>query len=498
MYIKLDPRQDEIILSALRRSLGKNFSNNNKNIFIVSPKNLEELEIPEKSKVIVLGNLKDCPIAQSIVGVSEKAVNIPNDLGACKPNLESNHTESSGKIHYDAHELTGRITPVLSTRPFVRFDFTDEWNNLGFGRITTDGDLWSVQPGIFANEGTAEIAKIISPDQPELGSYITLKDTENRSVLWCNRPAGTVDSTEWTVIELFLSDWRCEELPCLPSLLQAPFGYSAVCTMRLDCDEDIGSATNVFELYRELGIPFSLAVKTSLEMKDVDRNLIKSVIQSGGSILSHTHTHPFNWGATEEDVSREWLTSKNILETEFPEVKPLEYAVSPFHTNPTYAVQRLEKDGVKGLVTGIIHNDPEYMIGRAGYLPFTENKMISVSQQCMLHGDTYKLQNCTVDSYLQAFELLYAANGIFGYLDHPFSVRYQYGWDTHEQRLTAHRQFLAGIRKYPNVLFMNQNQCLDFVRKLSDAEINPDTSSDSSDPAEFKIAYRYKKKICSL
>ena len=29
-------------------------------------------------------------------------------------------------------------------RDFERFDFTDEWNNLGYGRITTDGSPFSI------------------------------------------------------------------------------------------------------------------------------------------------------------------------------------------------------------------------------------------------------------------------------------------------------------------------------------------------------------------
>ncbi len=390
---------------------------------------------------------------------------------ACPPcSSTEHHTESPAYVRYSAHPLLQDLSPALLHRPFTRFDFADEWNNLGFGRIRTDGSPWGVQGGITV-DGAVELAGMYIRDASGqsvyAGSYLTLLDTPAASILWCARPVGPADSTEWTIVERFLSDWRPDDLPCLPCLQQTPAGCRCLVTMRLDCDEDISSARDVFEWYAGEGIPFSLAVKTGLPMCPADLAMLEDVRAAGGTLLSHSHTHPYNWGATAEEALAEATASRQWFRDTWPHLPAPALAVSPFHSNPPYAMRALAQAGFQGVVSGIIHNDPEYLLGRAGIVPFADGALVSISQQSMLHGDCYRRQGNSVDVHVQAFEAQYAARGIFGYLDHPFSERYQYGWESKAQRLDAHRRLVGALRDRPDVWFWNQEQCFRFVRACS-------------------------------
>lgn len=386
------------------------------------------------------------------------------------------HTESKGFIRHSPHPLTEGLANGLRIRPFTRYDFTEEWNNLGFGRIRTDESIWGVHGG-YAPSGAVELSGLYLRQESGVdyaGSYLTLFDAPEYTCLWCARPAGPVDSTEWTIIERFISDWRAGDgFPCLPSLLSAPAGCSAIATMRLDCDEDISSARDVFEWYHSQGLPLSLAVKTSLPMRQADLAMLRDVHAAGGTLLSHSHTHPQDWGGTfaaareEAEASRQWFRD-NLPEAPVPDL-----AVSPFHTNPPCALQGVEAAGFTGVVSGIIHNDPEYMLGRAGMAPLTKG-LVTISQQSMLHGDCYAQQQETVDVHVQALDIQRAAGGIFGYLDHPFSERYQYGWADKAQRLAAHRALVQAIRERQDVWFWSQRQCFDFVQALMGISLRAD------------------------
>lgn len=385
---------------------------------------------------------------------------------ACTP--ADHHTESAGRVVYAAHPLTEGVAAPLRTRPFTRFDFTDEWNNLGFGRIRTDGSIWSIHDGCVPDDSAVELAGLYLQQGQEpryAGSYLTLLDTPERSCLWCARPVGPLDSTEWTIIERFISDWRADDMPCLPSLCSTPAGYAAIATMRLDCDEDISSARDVFEWYRAEGIPFSLAVKTCLPMTPAHLEMLRDVDASGGTLLSHSHTHPADWGGTFEAAKQEAETSRQWFRDNLPEAPVPDLAVSPFHTNPPCALQGIEAAGFTGVVSGIIHNDPEYLLGRAGIAPLTR-QLATISQQSMLHGDCFAQQQESVDVHVQALDIQRAARGIFGYLDHPFSERYAYGWSSKAQRLAAHAALVEAIRARTDVLFWSQRQCFDFLRML--------------------------------
>lgn len=489
-----------VLSAAFRRSLGHEpclISLEGCHIMLCGERSAWSPQAGFRGKAVVFGSPP--PQLLSALGLRRDRSLAPlENADACPPACgDAPYTESRGYVSYSPHGLMCGLAPSLRRRPFCRFDYADEWNNLGFGRIRADASHWGVAPG-YAPDGSVELGALRCSRENgpavHCGSYLTLHDSPKASVLWCARPVGPVDSTEWSIVERFLSDWRPDNMPCLPVLDQAPAGCHCLVTMRLDCDEAVASAQRVFDWYRDAGLPFSLALKTSLELAQEDRALLRAVSGAGGTILSHSHTHPLNWGATREEALEEARISRDRVAALGLGNTAAILAVSPFHTNAPTAVGALEEAGYQGFVGGIIHNDPEYLLGRAGVVPFTANDIVSISQQSMLHGDCYRRQGYTVDAHMQAFEAQYQARGIFGYLDHPFSARYQYDWASEEERLGAHAQLVHRIRSFAGAWFWPQQACFDFVRAL--AGVRPYVAADDrvfseTPPAREDITCRY-------
>ncbi|MDR1946792.1 MAG: hypothetical protein LBQ51_06465 [Desulfovibrio sp.] len=401
--------------------------------------------------------------------------------------------ESPGRISYTGHPLA-TASPVRD-RAFCRYDYA-EWNNLGFGAVRAGGDF-GVAGGIAADGAATLAAMSLKTQQGEdsLGPYLTLLDLPKASILWCARPVGPLDSVEWQVVERFFSDWRAGDLPCLPYLQQTPRGADCAATMRLDCDEAVASCRDLFELYLEEGVPFSVALKTGQDLNSADFALLRAIYASGGSILSHSHEHAQRWGVDRESVALDVRRSMQWFRENLPGVPVSRLAVSPFHSNPVYAVQGLEDAGIKGFVGGIIDYDPEFLLGRAGRAPFTE-KLLSISQQSMLHGDSYHNQGHSLAVHDLALSFQCRARGIFGYLDHPFSERYQYGWDSAGQRLAAHRQFIRAMKARESVVFLSQEECFSFVEALAAAQLgivrNGAVVATACSGCEWKLQYRFE------
>jgi len=404
---------------------------------------------------------------------------------------ESFHA-SSGLVVYGNHPLA-KASP-LRCRPFRRYDYA-EWNNLGYGAIATDDGPFAAVPGFRADDDQELAGLTVAGEDESLGSYLAVKEEKRGALLWCARPVGPVDSLEWQVVERFICDWR-PDLCCLPCLLQTPRGCSCLVTMRLDCDEAIASARPVFEWYRDKGLPLSLAVKTGLDMTAADIALLEEVRGAGGTLLSHSRTHPQSWGEDAAQATEEARLSREWFARQWPAETPTDLAVSPFHTNPPYAMQALAKAGYTGVVGGIINNDLEYCLGRAGVVPFADG-LVSISQQSMLHGDSYRNQGHTVDVHVEAFRAQRAARGIFGYLDHPFSQRYHYGWDSEDQRLGAHAALLAAMDA-PGVWVRSQRECFDFVKALAAASPRLETGKVVGESSPFELEYRLRGDVRPL
>jgi hypothetical protein len=422
-------------------------------------------------KAVLLGRVGP-RIAETLGLEFRGAIDLPLDWATCPLDPTSHHDESPAVIRYESGHALAAQSPI-GRRPLCRFDFADEWNNLGFGRIALSGDAWSLQSEVSLGDATS-LAQVETPAGAEI-VYAVLQETSSGAALWFNRPTGPVDSLEWRVVESFLGDYRADDLPCFPYVSEIPAGYSAAVCPRLDCDEAVASARSLVECYHDRGMPISLALLTGQPIDESDRRLLRDVIRAGGSVVSHSVNHEPNWGGNYQRAGHEAIESRAWFRRHLPEALPVCYAVSPFHQNPPYAVSALADNGYRGFVGGSIANDPEYLLGRAGRVPLAQRPIVSFSAQCMLHGDCYRRYGASIDVYRESFDAHRAARSIFGYLDHPFSARYQYGWIDEATRIAAHVSLLEHIQAQPDIWWASLTDLLDFLRWRDTASVEVDS-----------------------
>ncbi|MDQ0202598.1 hypothetical protein [Pectinatus haikarae] len=386
-------------------------------------------------------------------------------------------------------------------RYFSRYDYADEWNNNGYGAITV---LPSYDFSVSCKTDKCEeysLASVFNDSNDFQSEYLCLKDLSKKSILWMNRKVGPVDSLEWTIIEEFFANYRLENLQCIPYVKEIPAGYQTAVTMRLDCDQAVTSAKRLFELYCDKKMPISLALVTNNNFSSSDWNLINAVTANGGSLLSHSQNHFPDWGGCYTGAYMESLGSRLWLEKNVGKKKNGWFAVSPFHKNPRFAVDALIDSKYSGFVGGIIHNDPQYMLGRSGQVPFISKNFVELSQQCMLHGDCYNRYNKSIKPYIDCFESYYMANGIFGYLDHPSSETYQYGWNSEAERISVHSKLLDYIGQYDNVWKCNIEDALLFIKDRNELQIYVDNnkvrhnSNSKITGKSFEVVFKNKKII---
>jgi len=423
------------------------------------------------SKIVLLGPLGAATAGWAGVGLSPLAPRLA-EAAACAPAPLHGMAASRAAIAYSATGL-GACSPLRS-RHLGRFDFTSEWNNLGYGRIGIGDDPWSIAVAARADHATV-VGELVLDDEVRRGAVGTVRDTPTASILWFARPVGPVDGADWRIVEAFISDYRGDALPCRPHLRDIPHGAAAAVTMRLDCDEDIASARPLLDLYRTRNVSLSVAVMTGQPESPAHAALLADVSRARGSILSHSSTHRPNWGGSAEAAEAEATESKAWLESRVPGLS-VSYAVSPFHQNPTYVPSALTRAGYQGFVGGTICNDPEYLMARGGAVPYGSAGFVSHSQSCMLHGDCMLSGSDPLRIYREAFRTARAGGQFFGYLDHPFSPRYSYGWASEADRLGKHADFLDFMQSdcTGKVLFVNEDTCLDFMHAKAATDINFD------------------------
>jgi len=423
------------------------------------------LESAGKKKLILFGRLPETLSQRLSLQESVWPPDFSSSVRAA-PAPAHAYSESACRIVYGPKATTLGFFPW--TRAAERFDFTDEWNNLGFGAIRAGDSPWGFAQACRA-PADRELATVNTCDSAT-STYASLHDEANHSILWFNRAVGPIDSCEWRLVEEFIANYRCDELPCQPVISEIPFGFDCAVTMRLDCDEDIESSRALWEEYRAAGVPFSLAIHTSLVGDMRHHAILREVAASGGSILSHSATHAPNWGGSYEAASVEASESKRVLEELIDGEVP--YAVSPFHQTPPYALRALHNAGYRGCVGGIIRNDPDFLFARGGEVEGFGGYFVGHSQQHMLHGDCLLESGDPIAVSKEAFDLAYRTKTLFGFLDHPFSSRYQYGWRDEEQRSAAHRQLIGHIRSVANSpVFLSEGDALDFLRRKAAARV---------------------------
>lgn len=422
-----------------------------------------------RSKVVVFGALPAqlaSHLQASVAPVMQSLI----DAAQCPPAEAYQFSQSAASVRYVA-SLGTRASPVPE-RAFLRYDFTDEWNNLGYGAIpAVNGppSIWGL-----AQSATVPATNLLA--QVEIsgvscGAYAAVWDSAVSSLLWFNRAVGPVDSQEWALVEHFMANYRAAESPCWPVLREVPYGYSAAVTMRLDCDEDVESARPLWEAYRAMNVPFSLALHAKVLADPVHHALPKEVLAHGGALLSHTATHAPDWGGSYQAAYWEGSSSAAAIDQAIG--YHVRYAVSPFHQTPDYARAALADAGYAGCIGGIIRNDPDFLIARSGRVSAAGAGFIGHSQQHMLHGDCV-LQGADAQAiFKQAFDSAKAGGAFFGYLDHPFSPRYQYGWQTEDQRVAYHQAFVAYMRQTPDILFSNEADAMDFLSHRAAIQITP-------------------------
>jgi len=418
-------------------------------------------------KLLLLGDMasKIAEQLQCEITESSKVQRREAELGADE--IDGHRQSSASVVWANDHALTQKLQ--ITQRPFIRSDFEDEWNNLGYGSITACGDPWSI--ACHAQIPEKNLLARIQVDGHDRGAFAALFENNQSAALWINRPVGLIDSFEWAVIETFLGDYRHEDLNCFPYMTDIPKGFDAAVTARLDCDEAITSARALVEFYRDHGFPLSLAVCTKTIQSAEDRQFLRWVADIGGAILSHSVNHLPNWGGQYQTAFEEAISSKATLEALSENVSPVKFAVCPFHQVSEYAASALRDANYQAFVSGSIAGDPAYTIGRSGIVPFTEPTIASHSQQCMLHGDIYRRQGNSMDVYISSFEQHVKTGGVFGYLDHPFSDRYQYGWDSESQRIEPHGNLLSRFKDQGRLWRPNLNDMLSFVTGKSQTKL---------------------------
>ena len=456
---------------------------------------IKALETPN-TKILLLGSLPPT-LANRLDAKTGLLTEDIREGAKCAPATIHSFSESALRVDYIG-AISGVESP-LPTRPFLRYDFMDEWNNLGYGAILTDDSIWSIRQIVQLPPSVA-IALIFLDNLP-VSAYVGLWDEPSGSLFWVNRSVGLVDSAEFCLIETFLSSHRHDRLPCWPIIGEIPYGYDAAVTMRLDCDEDVESARELWTLYRNLDVPFSIAIHTSLLSEKKNHVLPQEILTFGGAILSHSATHAPNWGGGYENALAECTVSRSVINDLTGKI--VRYAVSPFHQNPIYALEALADAGYDGCIGGIIRNDPDFLIFRSGAPIGISHGFVGHSQQCMLHGDCLLDTGDPLSIFRQAFDISRSGRSFFGYLDHPFSSRYRYGWKDELFRSAMHAEFIAYIRSAGKVLFCNEDDAMDFLAQKVAIRIIPIENGyrvepSSNYPLSWPVALAYKGEIHPL
>jgi hypothetical protein len=447
------------------------------------------------AKLVVLGALAPA-LAAALGAVVAPVTDGMREAAQCLPAPSLGQTQSALGISYV--RTVGDTASPMAHRPFLRYDFTDEWNNLGYGAVRVDSSIWALEQHVALQQ--ANVVAEVTQDGVAQSAYAGLWDDATSSLLWFNRAAGPVDSQEWLLVERFLSSHRHGQLVCQPVIREIPHGYAAAVTMRLDCDEDVESARPLYEAYQEMAVPFSLALHAIVLADAQHHQLPREVAATGGAILSHTATHAPDWGGSYAAAYAEGASSAASIQS--ATALAVRYAVSPFHQTPPYARDGLADAGYAGCIGGIIRNDPDFLMARAGVPPGGSAGFIGHSQQCMLHGDCMLAGTDPLAIFKQAFTIAMQGGAFFGYLDHPFSPRYQYGWRSEPERVQAHRDFVGWIKDHGNVLFANENEAMDFLHWRSRIDVvatgNGYAVTAPSGSAPWPAAVEYKGAVHRL
>ena len=159
-------------------------------------------------------------------------------------------------------------------------------------------------------------------------------------------------------------------------------------------------------------------------------------------------------------ASRAWL------DEHLPEAGPVRYAVSPFHQNPSYAVAALADCGYRGLRRRHHRQRSRVPAGPAParcrwHRGRSSRTARSACCTAIATGATATRSTCIAKASTSTSR----RGPIFGYLDHPFSARYQYGWTDEATRVARPPPADRTHRPRPDIWWANINDLLDFLRR---------------------------------
>lgn len=424
--------------------------------------NIKKILSGEKNKIILNGKLNES--LKSLLEINNLYSDFLHEelipANSYKPSFSIFKLNYQNKCPY----LKGFLK-CITQRPIWRYDFDLEWNNHCYGNILEKHEMLDLSHYCSFNE--KKYIAYIENKNSEKVPLIAEFHLNNNLILWINRNLSVIDLPEWKIIEDFISSGYFSDFRCVPFLSEFSKNENGLITMRLDCDEDIESAKEVFEIYKDNNLPISLAITTNqMQNNEINYELPKNVIDYGGTILNHSHTHPTNWGNTKEEIIKEIKTSQKIIEKSFG-IKN-EFAVSPFHHLTWDALEILEEMKFKGVVAGISSSHHEFLTARGGLID-KEFNILFHSQQCMLHGDCLSPQR-KIDDYLYAFSLYSKLGFSIGFLDHPISQRYDYGWGSKDRQVNSHKKIIEFLLK-EKIKFVSQEEMFNRLKSKDMLEI---------------------------
>lgn len=415
-------------------------------------------------KVIVIGPACSSLITiLGLVSVSRSETSVLSLEASCHGKYFS---ESDASVCYLYKSCS--YEPVLAKRPALRSDYDLEWNNWGYGYIWPKPQIGHMCTWAECTKCSDIVFGLMFDEV--LIPLISFVSLSSRDILWINRDIGVSDLPEWSFIEHYISS--SEYGWAFPIKAEQPYGLN-LATYRLDCDESICSSSSLISLYRQYSINGSLAVTTNILGRS-EIQFLFSFLSLGGSVLSHSHSHPYDMGRSYPKAYAEAVLSRIKLEDALG--LSVSGFVAPFHHLPTCAARAVVDAGYR-YVIGALSTRHSYNVSfRAGSLSSSLGyRVVFHNQQLMLHGAIANLRD-SFSRLTRVFDFKRSSSSIISYLDHPFSSRYDYGWGSEIQRLRYHEKIIEELlgRGY---LFVTLDKLAEFLAARRDLKIGNFDSS---------------------
>jgi len=220
--------------------------------------NLKELLKIKNSKIILNGKLNKW--IQKLLNIKILGNKFPYDEPIPANSSSYSISKRCLKFNYKFKYLKPFLG-LLEERPIWRYDFELEWNNSFSGNIIDKNEILNLSHYCSTDDNNNVVYIMNSNDDkiPLIAEFFI----EQNVLIWVNRNLSLIDLPEWKIIEEFISNGYFNKYPCIPYVSEFSSLENGFITMRLDCDEDIESARNIYTLYKKYDLPISLAITTN-------------------------------------------------------------------------------------------------------------------------------------------------------------------------------------------------------------------------------------------